>query len=87
MFIIVKFTNILIVVLWCAVVVAPIKKLEESKVDQPTDMGLNQAIADDNSYVLPNVVTNTSLQTNGEKTLIDAIKPKHRRNKKASSQY
>ncbi|KAK1399998.1 Guanosine pentaphosphate synthetase I/polyribonucleotide nucleotidyltransferase [Heracleum sosnowskyi] len=67
-------------------VIAPTKKLEDSKVDQPIDKERKQPITEDNSYVSPNEVTNTILQTNGEKTLIDAIKPKHRRRKKASSQ-
>lgn len=65
-------------VICCAVVVAPTKKLEDSKLDQPSDMELTQPVADKNSSVLPNE----------ENTLSDAIKPKHKRRKKkkASSQ-
>ncbi|KAL8149697.1 exosome complex component RRP45A-like isoform X2 [Apium graveolens] len=69
-------------------VIAPMKKLQDTKVDQPINKELKQPITENNSYVPPIEpieVTNAKLQTNGEKTLIDAIKPKHRR-RKASSQ-
>ncbi|KAL8149687.1 hypothetical protein AgCh_006632 [Apium graveolens] len=66
-------------------VIAPTKKLQDTKVDQPIYKELKQPINEDSSYVPPIEVTNTKLQTNGEKTLIDAIKPKHRR-RTASSQ-
>ncbi|XP_074373275.1 exosome complex component RRP45A-like isoform X2 [Apium graveolens] len=65
---------------------APTKKLEDPKVDQPSDMELTQPVSDN---TLPNEVANTGLQTSEEKTLEDAIKPKHKRKKKkkkASSQ-
>ncbi|KAF1002863.1 hypothetical protein AG4045_001414 [Apium graveolens] len=67
------------------VVEAPTKKLEDPKVDQPSDMELTQPVSDN---TLPNEVANTGLQTSEEKTLEDAIKPKHKRKKKkkASSQ-
>lgn len=73
--------------IWCAVVLAPTEKLEDSKVDEPTDIEPNQPIVDDNSYISPKEATNTKSKTNEEKTLIDAIKPKHRRRRKASSQH
>ncbi|WOH01071.1 hypothetical protein DCAR_0520450 [Daucus carota subsp. sativus] len=69
------------------VVLAPTEKLEDSKVDEPTDIEPNQPIVDDNSYISPKEATNTKSKTNEEKTLIDAIKPKHRRRRKASSQH
>lgn len=49
-------------------------------------MELIQPVADNNSCTWPNEVADTGLQTSEEKTLRDAIKPKHKRKKKASSQ-
>ncbi|KAK1403568.1 Exosome complex component RRP45 [Heracleum sosnowskyi] len=66
------------------VVEAPTKKLEDPKVDQPSDIEITQPVADN----LPIEVDDTGLQISEEKTLTDAIKPKHKRRKKkkASSQ-
>ncbi|XP_063948729.1 exosome complex component RRP45A isoform X2 [Daucus carota subsp. sativus] len=66
-------------------VVAPTKKLEDIKLDQPSDMELASPAAGNNSLTLPNEVADTGLQTNEEKTLKDAIKPKHKRRKKKTS--
>lgn len=67
------------------VVEAPTKKLEDPKVDEASDMELIQPVADNNSCTLPNEVADTGLQTSEEKTLRDAIKPKHKRKKKKAS--
>lgn len=48
-------------------------------------MELASPAAGNNSLTLPNEVADTGLQTNEEKTLKDAIKPKHKRRKKKTS--
>lgn len=61
--------------------VTPNKKLEEPKHETET----RQPLADNNPSPLPNETSSgIGLQTSGEKTLKDAIKPKHKRKKKAS---
>lgn len=71
--------------IWHAGVVAHTRKVEDSKREKPNETEANQPLADTKPAASPDGTSRTGLQTNEEKTLKDAIKPKHKRKKKASS--
>uniref|UniRef100_A0A5B7B6T0 Protein ECERIFERUM 7 n=1 Tax=Davidia involucrata TaxID=16924 RepID=A0A5B7B6T0_DAVIN len=65
---------------------APGKKLEESRHEKSCETKTDQPLEDPDPAPSPNEAAGTGLQTNGEKkTLKDAVKPKHKRKKKTSS--
>lgn len=66
-------------------VVAHTRKVEDSKREKPNETEANQPLADTKPAASPDDTSRTGLQTNEEKTLKDAIKPNHKRKKKASS--
>ncbi|KAA8549788.1 hypothetical protein F0562_001472 [Nyssa sinensis] len=61
---------------------------DKMKTNQDVRRPVNRTrpLADSNSAPSPNEAAGTGLQTNGEKTLKDAVKPKHKRKVKASLQ-
>ncbi|KAF5950480.1 hypothetical protein HYC85_012473 [Camellia sinensis] len=61
------------------------KKLEESRHEKPSETEPDQLAEDVKSAPSPDGKVGTGGQTNGKKTLIDAVKPKHKRKKKSSS--
>ncbi|GMP70375.1 hypothetical protein CsSME_00029250 [Camellia sinensis var. sinensis] len=61
------------------------KKLEESRHEKPSETEPDQLAEDVKSAPSPDGEVGTGGQTNGKKTLIDAVKPKHKRKKKSSS--
>ncbi|CAL5437936.1 unnamed protein product [Camellia sinensis] len=61
------------------------KKLEESRHEKPSETEPDQLIEDVKPAPSPDGEVGTGGQTNGKKTLIDAVKPKHKRKKKSSS--
>ncbi|GFY94310.1 hypothetical protein Acr_09g0007560 [Actinidia rufa] len=62
----------------------PNTKLEESRREKPSDADPGQLLAD-LEPTPPDGAVETGEQTNGKKTLVDAVKPKHKRRKKKSS--
>ncbi|KAA8533097.1 hypothetical protein F0562_033370 [Nyssa sinensis] len=60
----------------------PSKKLGESRQQKSFETKPDQPLADSNRVPPPNEAAGTGLKTNGEKTLKDAVKPKHKRKKK-----
>lgn len=65
--------------------VAPVEKLEKSSYDEPYKGESPKLIADSSAALLLDEKAATGLQIKKEKTLKDAVKPKHKRKKKASS--
>ncbi|KAL7227194.1 hypothetical protein ACSBR1_022121 [Camellia fascicularis] len=61
------------------------KKLEESRHEKPSETEPDQLVEDVKPAPSPDGEVGTRGQTNGKKTLIDAVKPKHKRKKKSSS--
>ncbi|KAI7990286.1 Exosome complex component RRP45B [Camellia lanceoleosa] len=61
------------------------KKLEESRHEKPSETEPDQLVDDVKPAPSPDGAVGTGGQTNGKKTLIDAVKPKHKRKKKSSS--
>ncbi|CAL5384843.1 unnamed protein product [Camellia sinensis] len=61
------------------------KKLEESRHEKPSETEPDQLIEDVKPAPSADGEVGTGGQTNGKKTLIDAVKPKHKRKKKSSS--
>ncbi|KAI7990279.1 Exosome complex component RRP45B [Camellia lanceoleosa] len=61
------------------------KKLEESRHEKPSETEPDQLVDDVKPAPSPDGEVGTGGQTNGKKTLIDAVKPKHKRKKKSSS--
>ncbi|PSS21622.1 Exosome complex component RRP45B like [Actinidia chinensis var. chinensis] len=63
----------------------PNTKLEESRREKPSEADPGQLLADLEPAPSPDGAVETGEQTNGKKTLVDAVKPKHKRRKKKSS--
>ncbi|XP_058199255.1 exosome complex component RRP45A-like isoform X2 [Rhododendron vialii] len=62
------------------------QKMEESKHEKPSETGKDQLLADIKlAPTLEDGAIGTGVQTIGVKTLKDAVKPKHKRKKKSSS--
>lgn len=71
--------------MWRAGALTSNKKLEESRHEKPSETEPDQLAEDVKSAPSPDGEVGTGGQTNGKKTLIDAVKPKHKRKKKSSS--
>ena len=71
--------------IWRAGALIPNTKLEESKHEKPSEADPGQLLADLEPAPSPDGAVETGEQTNGNKTLVDAVKPKHKRRKKKSS--
>lgn len=67
------------------VTVTPNKNIEESRKELLSETESSQQPSDKNPASSPSLAAESGLQTNGEKTLMDAVKPKHKRKKKGSS--
>ena len=65
--------------------VAPVEKLEKSRSDEPYKGESPKLLADSSTSLLSDEKAATGLQIEKEKTLKDAVKPKHKRKKKAST--
>ncbi|CDP15071.1 unnamed protein product [Coffea canephora] len=65
--------------------VVPVEKLEKSRSDEPCKGESPKLLADSSTSLLSDEKAATGLQIEKEKTLKDAVKPKHKRKKKAST--